>query len=187
MSEGIAAVISRISQIRSAIGGGSGGVLGVANTGDRRFSDALSQATDKPKTGAGTTGSASGAAAPDPLERAAISARAARSARPLGAKPAGWPDGVPAEAEAYADEFEAAAAATGVPIEVLLAVAWAESGFNPDAVSSAGAQGMMQLMPATGEGMGVTDPFDAGQNILGGAHYLKVQYERFGSWDLAFA
>lgn len=187
MSDGIAAVMSRISQIRSAIGGGGGGVLGVANPG-ARFSDALSKA-GADTNGPGATKTRPGANQADPLERAAMASKVtgSRTARPLGAKPAGWPQGVAPEAEAYAKEFEAAAATTGVPIEVLLAVAWAESGFNPDAVSSAGAQGMMQLMPATGEGMGVTDPFDAGQNILGGAHYLKVQYERFGSWDLAFA
>ncbi len=187
MSDSIAAVMSRISQIRSALGGGGGGVLGVANTGDGRFRDALSKASGESAGNGLASTVGSDPATADPLERAAIAAKVARSTRPLGAKPAGWPKGVPAEAEAYASEFEAASAATGVPIEVLLAVAWAESGFNPEAVSSAGAQGMMQLMPATGEGMGVTDPFDAGQNILGGAHYLKVQYERFGSWDLAFA
>lgn len=60
-----------------------------------------------------------------------------------------------------------------VPAELVKAIARAESGFRPDAVSPAGAQGMMQLMPATGAGLGVTNPFNAAQSIEGGARYLK--------------
>lgn len=186
MSDGIAAVLSRITQIRAAFGP-SGGVLGVTSPGAAGFDELLLKASDAAtaKSASSSTGAAAGR---DPMERVATGARAssAKAAKPLGTSPTNWPGGVPEEAERYAAEFQAAAQATGVPIEILLAVAWAESGFNPDAESSAGAQGMMQLMPATSAGNGI-DPTDPAQNIMCGANYLKVQYERFGSWDLAFA
>lgn len=62
-----------------------------------------------------------------------------------------------------------------------------ESGFNPKAVSSAGAVGMMQLMPATAKGLGVTNSYDATQNINGGAKYLAQLYKQFGNWNEALA
>ncbi len=70
---------------------------------------------------------------------------------------------------------------------LLNAVIEAESGFNRYAVSPAGAQGLMQLMPGTAAALGVGDPFDARQNIAGGAAYLRQQLDRFGSLDLALA
>ena len=64
--------------------------------------------------------------------------------------------------------FEEASARFDVPVNLLKAVAKAESGFNPNAVSKAGAIGVMQLMPATARSLGVADPYDARQNIMGG-------------------
>ena len=75
----------------------------------------------------------------------------------------------------------------GVPVELLKAVCVAESGMNPNAVSRAGAQGLMQLMPPTARDLGVTDSFDPEQNIDGGARYLAQQYRAFGSYRLALA
>ncbi len=84
--------------------------------------------------------------------------------------------------------FEEAAAAYDVPLALLKAVAKAESNFNPSAVSCAGAIGVMQLMPGTASAMGVTDPYDARQNILGGAKYLKSNLDRYdGNVSLALA
>ena len=80
-----------------------------------------------------------------------------------------------------------AAARYGVPSQVAMEVAVQESGLNPNAVSSAGAQGVMQLMPATAAQLGVTDPFNPQQNVNGGVQYLSQLYAKYGSWDLALA
>lgn len=87
----------------------------------------------------------------------------------------------------YAGLIDAAAARTGVPAALLAAVAKQESGFDPRAVSPAGAQGLMQLMPGTARGLGVTDPFDPAQAVDGGARLLRSLLDRFGRTDLALA
>ncbi|GAA1540820.1 transglycosylase SLT domain-containing protein [Nocardioides humi] len=87
----------------------------------------------------------------------------------------------------YADLIDAASARTGVPANLIAAVARQESGFDPRAVSSAGAQGLMQLMPGTARGLGVADPFDPAQAIDGGARLLRSLLDRFGRTDLALA
>lgn len=84
--------------------------------------------------------------------------------------------------------FQAASEAYGVPVNLLKAVAKAESAFDPTAVSHCGAQGVMQLMPATARAMGVTDAFDPAQNIMGGAKYLSQMLDTFdGDVSLAVA
>lgn len=80
----------------------------------------------------------------------------------------------------YDDIIKEKASKYGVDENLIKAVIQTESGFNPNAVSSCGAQGLMQLMPATAAGLGVTNSFDAEQNIDGGVKYLKGQIERFG-------
>ncbi len=82
--------------------------------------------------------------------------------------------------------FEEAAQRYDISVDLLKAVAKAESNFNPKAVSKAGAIGVMQLMPATARSLGVADPYDARQNIMGGAKYLKENLERFGG-NVSFA
>lgn len=62
-----------------------------------------------------------------------------------------------------------------------------ESDGNPAAVSHKGAQGMMQLMPATARSLGVVCAFDPRENILGGTRYLRRMYDRLGSWPRALA
>ena len=73
-----------------------------------------------------------------------------------------------------------AAAKYNLPPELITAVIRAESNFKVSAVSSAGAQGLMQLMPATAKELGVKNPFDIGQNIEGGTKYLRKMLDRFG-------
>ena len=73
-----------------------------------------------------------------------------------------------------------AAAKYNLPPELIAAVIRAESNFKVGAVSSAGAQGLMQLMPATAKELGVKNPFDIEQNIEGGTKYLRKMLDRFG-------
>ena len=75
--------------------------------------------------------------------------------------------------------FERASMATGVPVNLLKAVAKTESDFNPNCVSHAAAMGVMQLMPCNVEEYGVTDPFDAEQNIMAGAQQLADLSRRY--------
>src|ERR1700690_3784408 len=81
--------------------------------------------------------------------------------------------------------LSSAASTYGVPLPLLTSLAQAESSFNPNAVSSAGAQGLLQLMPATGASLGVTNPFDPVQNANAGAQYLSQMYAKYGDWDTA--
>ena len=74
-----------------------------------------------------------------------------------------------------------------VPPALVKAVIMAESGMNSEALSKAGAQGLMQLMPATARGLKVDDPWDPQQNIDGGTRYLRQNLDRFGETRLALA
>lgn len=87
----------------------------------------------------------------------------------------------------YADIINEAARKYGLDPKLIAAVIQAESGFNPNAKSSAGAVGLMQLMPATAKELGVTNLYDPYQNIMGGAKYLSQQLKRFGSIEKALA
>lgn len=83
---------------------------------------------------------------------------------------------------AYDEYFALAAATYQVSEDLLKAMAKAESDFDPDCVSSAGAIGIMQLMPDTAASLGVTDPYDPKQNIMGGADYISQQLDRFAAY-----
>jgi len=87
----------------------------------------------------------------------------------------------------YADIMEAAAEQYGLDPRLLESLARAESGFNPQAVSQKGAQGLFQFIPETAQAMGVDDPFDPYQATMGGARYVRELIDRFGSPDLAIA
>jgi peptidoglycan DL-endopeptidase CwlO len=90
------------------------------------------------------------------------------------------------DASTYAPLFAAAGDRHGVDPALLSAVARAESGYNPNAMSTAGARGLMQFMPDTAAGLGI-DPLDPAQAIDGAARYLAQQLTTFGSVDLALA
>jgi len=79
----------------------------------------------------------------------------------------------------YDDHIRDQQACYGIPQALVRAVIRTESDFDPNVVSSAGAQGLMQLMPATARGMGVTNVWDPRQNIMGGSRYLQLLAKRF--------
>ncbi len=90
--------------------------------------------------------------------------------------------------EAYRQEIAAASRDFGVDEAVVRAIIHAESAYNPNAISRVGAQGLMQLMPATARRFGVANVFDIGQNIRGGVQYLAWLLRRFdGNLTLAAA
>ena len=80
----------------------------------------------------------------------------------------------------FAVEIKRAAQRYKLPPDLIRAVMKVESGYNPGATSVKGALGLMQLMPTTATAMGVKDPRDPQQNIMGGARFLRVLANRFG-------
>ena len=84
--------------------------------------------------------------------------------------------------------FKEASETYGVDINLLKSIAKQESNFNPSATSSAGAMGVMQLMPSTAKGLGVTNAYDAQQNIMGGAKLMAQNLKKYnGDVSLALA
>jgi soluble lytic murein transglycosylase-like protein len=112
----------------------------------------------------------------------AVTAGAPAAVRPSSLQNAGALSSVP-----YADMFVKAGAKYGVSAKLLAAVAKVESGYNPKAVSPAGAQGLMQLMPSTAKGLGVKNSFDPEQAINGAAKLLAGNLKEFKSVPLALA
>jgi hypothetical protein len=88
-------------------------------------------------------------------------------------------DGSPSRFSRYDQHIRDQQSFYGVPEALVRAVIKTESDFDPHVVSSAGALGLMQLMPGTAKLMGVTDVWDPRQNIMGGARYLQVLAKRF--------
>ncbi|WP_374273858.1 lytic transglycosylase domain-containing protein [Brevundimonas sp.] len=87
----------------------------------------------------------------------------------------------------YMDAIGRAADRHGLDEKLLHALIVVESAYRADAISSAGAGGLTQLMPATADELGVVDRFDIEQNLMGGADYLARQLLRFGDLRLALA
>ena len=86
---------------------------------------------------------------------------------------------IPLNTSEYQDEIVAAASLFSVDESLIRAVIHAESAYRSDAVSPKGAQGLMQLMPATQADLAVNDPFDPAANIVGGADYLGRLLDEF--------
>jgi transglycosylase-like protein with SLT domain len=101
---------------------------------------------------------------------------------------AGWLRLPKGDTRPYVNEIVEASTRYGVPERLVTAVIRAESGFNPRAVSRKGAQGLMQLMPATASNLGVRNSFDPRENIHGGVRHLRGLIDRFpGNLPLAIA
>jgi soluble lytic murein transglycosylase-like protein len=165
----VSAVLERIGQLQSMMATASGpaGTGGAAAPAPAAFAGALAAATAG--TGADTSGSGAGTAA-GPF---ALGGTATLASLPTGtsALPAGTP---------YGAEITAAARRHGLDPALLAGLVKQESGFNPNAVSPAGARGLTQLMPGTAAGLGVANASDPAQALEGGAKYLKAQLDRFG-------
>jgi soluble lytic murein transglycosylase-like protein len=96
------------------------------------------------------------------------------------AQSTGYPAGIDAAVERIAAEHS-------LPAQLIHSVIKVESNYNPHAVSSKGALGLMQLIPSTARRFGVDDAFNPIQNIQGGAKYLRYLLDLFGSYPLALA
>lgn len=98
--------------------------------------------------------------------------------------------GIPAYRGSYKGEYlevaKTVARKHGVPEDLFLRLVQQESGWNPVAVSVKGATGLAQLMPETAQKLGV-DINDAEENLEGGARYLRMMFDKFGTWELALA
>jgi soluble lytic murein transglycosylase-like protein len=109
--------------------------------------------------------------------------------RPLGQRPGVTPyapqDRDVARFTRYDEHIRAAATLYQIPEQLIRAVIKVESDFDPRAISSAGARGLMQLMPETAERLGVRDIHDPRENIFGGVRYLRVLANMFNG-DLDF-
>lgn len=110
--------------------------------------------------------------------------KASTSARAAGGR---FIDRVLSRLSKYEDAIEEAAEKYEVPKELIKAVATAESAGLPNARSKAGAKGLMQLMDSTAKALGVLNPYDPRENILGGAKYLRNMLDKFGDLKLALA
>jgi cell wall-associated NlpC family hydrolase len=160
----VATITAPVTAIRRIVG-----TTGSASSATSSITSALSSAL-----GLGSaTGSTSGSA----LWASALSSSSTSSTSSTATSAAAAP---------YQAMFNAAGAKYGIDPAVLSGVANAESSYNPNAVSSAGAVGLMQFMPSTAAGMGF-DPTDPAQSIDGAARYLSAQMKTFGSLPLALA
>ncbi|MCU0306381.1 MAG: lytic transglycosylase domain-containing protein [Thermoleophilia bacterium] len=197
----VAEVAARVEQIRALAAPPPPPVPAAAQPQSGAFAQQLTQALGAP---AGGTPVASPAPSPStagmpagwPQSQVgpqAVATPAPAATAPAPAIPAATTPAAPAAADGAVPAelrplIQRAAEANGIEPALLAAVARAESDFDPQTTSPAGAQGLMQLMPATARSMGVTDPMDPGQSLMGGARYLRGLLDRFnGDRTLALA
>jgi hypothetical protein len=116
--------------------------------------------------------------APQTLSRAAVIDMLIELARPTSAK---------ASKAEMCETLAAAAQTHELPVGFFVRLINQESGFNPEVVSSAGAQGVAQFMPKVAEEWGLKNPFDPHQALVASARFLRSLYDQFGNWGLAAA
>jgi hypothetical protein len=178
-------VVARVSELREKLGMptnvrtiGAQGFDQVLATAQNRFDTGPSRiVTQSQSVPAGEWGHGSN-----------VNTTVAARIRPMGGSPnaslASPGFETPAKVNGWSPQMkqmvDAASQRFGVPRELVIAVSRAESAFRSDAASPAGAQGLMQLMPATAKGLGVTDIKDPWQNLAGGTRYLRQLLDRFG-------
>jgi soluble lytic murein transglycosylase-like protein len=144
------------------------------------FSDALAQAS---APAAATTSYDAGAVQPAATTTPAAPTGCSDVLGAATTSPVATPTTTSTDADAaapYLGDIDAASQKYGVDPLLLQSLIQQESGFDPNATSGAGAQGLTQLMPSTAAGLGVTNPYDPAQAIDGGAHYLADQLAQFG-------
>jgi soluble lytic murein transglycosylase-like protein len=162
----IDSVLARMNALQALVDSTTGAPAPASADSTAGFAAALSAATGTaatPSANAGFAGLTSPLGAPSTAPAAAAGA--------VSSLPADTPFGA---------EITAAAQRNGIDPALLAGLIKQESGFNPNARSPAGAQGLAQLMPGTAAGLGVTNPLDPAQAVEGGAKYLKQQLDRFG-------
>lgn len=180
-------VMSRIAQIQTRFAATPASRVAAASTSEAdaatsaSFSSVLSSVKASAVAAGGAASSSTASAAE--LTGAMSQALMALAQRAVSGETA---PAVPASYERYREEIAQVATQEGVPASLLGALVWSESGFDPSAVSPAGARGLAQLMPSTAEGLGV-DIDDPADNLRGGARYLRAMLDRFGRTDLALA
>jgi len=108
--------------------------------------------------------------------------KGARKTKPSRARRSAWRMGGhdPRRHDRYATHIREASLLYQLPEALIRAVMRVESNYYPDVVSHKGAMGLMQLMPRTAASMGVLDPFDPRQNVLGGTRFLRILANKFG-------
>jgi cell wall-associated NlpC family hydrolase len=175
----IADVVAQIQSIQQQIAQVSGQTMPA--TGTAEFASLLASAQTG-NTPTGTTTTPTGTYATDPTATAGTTAATAAAGTTAVATAGG------ADASPYDSMIVQAAQANGVDPALFKALVRAESNFNPNAVSGAGAIGLTQLMPGTASGLGVQNAYDPMQNLMGGARYLHNALQQFnGDESLALA
>ncbi|MCW2927523.1 MAG: hypothetical protein JWM86_1491 [Thermoleophilia bacterium] len=177
--------ISRVTELRDRLGlparvskVGNGNFDEVLATAKSRFTDGPTRIVDySDSVTPGQRGTSPNTPAPGIVSRmratgGSASAVVSTPGFDTPAKVDGWSPQLKQMVDAASQRF-------GVPRELLIGVSRAESAFRSDAGSPAGARGLMQLMPATARGLGVTEITDPWQNLAGGAKYLRQLMDRF--------
>ena len=188
MPSAVQALLGRIAELQQAPAAAAqfAGVLDarVTNTTSGSKSATSASASATTPTAAAKTSAATARAATD--DSATVNARRAVSPAVTATLPKASDANLPAAAAPWRSMIRSAATSAGVDPDLLTALVWVESSFQPDAVSPAGAIGLAQLMPGTAKGLGV-DPTNPAQNLDGAARMLHGLIEQFGRVDHALA